>query len=272
MAIGKNNLTLAEFDKAQRRHPQAPRALCFGDSWFQYPPHPTDLNKQLARMFKDTLFLREGVAGRDSAMWKRALPRVQDEIGTYRFDAILLSAGGNDVVGSELGEFVKKPTQPQSPGDVPWGEIPAPVFEHIRLDTFGHALRYAISDIRQVIQIRDLHSPQSLIHVHTYDYVWPWDSPFRLGPLRFGPWIKPWLDAAGLVAPDAQQVVTHWLIDQFARELKALVSQHPNMVLIDSRGTLRTRAQWNDEIHPSAAGFERIARQCWKPRLTGVLR
>ena len=108
MNIGQNNLALPQFAKALEKHPGAWRALCFGDSWFQYVPHPTDLNKQIAKLFKKTLFLKEGVAGRDSAMWKAALPRVQREIGTYRFHAILLSAGGNDVVGSELAEFVKE--------------------------------------------------------------------------------------------------------------------------------------------------------------------
>ena len=155
MAIGRNNLSLVQFHKAK----DARRALCFGDSWFQYPPHPTDLNKQIAKLFKGTLFLREGVAGRDSAMWKAAMPRIQREIGTYRFDAILLSTGGNDIVGEEMQEFVKTPIQPQSPGNSPWGEIPGPVFDHIRLETFEHALRYAIKDIKEVVQCRDLYSP-----------------------------------------------------------------------------------------------------------------
>lgn len=272
MAIGRNNLALPDFDKAVRTtHPTAPRALCFGDSWFQYPPHPTDLNKQIARLFKNTLFLREGVAGRDSAMWKRALPRIQREIGTYRFNAILLSTGGNDIVGSELSEFVKTKDQPQSPGDVAWGEIPAPVFQHIRLDTFGLALRYAVNDIRQVVQFRDLYQPACPVFVHNYDYIWPSGVGYTLGPIKMKPWVKPHLDDVGLTDPVAQRVLTHWLIDQFTRELKAFVSQRANMVLIDSRGTLKTRAQWENEIHPTAAGFERIAKTCWKPKLTGVL-
>ena len=77
MDIRINNLDLARFDAAVARYPAARRALCFGDSWFQYVPHATDLNKRLARLFKQTLFLREGVAGRDSAMWKIALPCVR---------------------------------------------------------------------------------------------------------------------------------------------------------------------------------------------------
>jgi hypothetical protein len=271
MAIGRNNLGLVQFHKALDTHKDARRALCFGDSWFQYPPHATDLNKQIARLFKGTLFLREGVAGRDSAMWKAAMPRIQREIGTYRFDAILLSTGGNDIVGEELREFVKTPFQPQSPGNSPWGEIPVPVFDHIRLETFEHALRYAIKDIKEVVQCRDLYSPLSTIYLHTYDYIWPSGVGYKLGPIRMQPWVKPYLDQVGLTDPKRQRVVTHWLIDQFARELRAFVSQHANMILIDSRGALRSQQQWENEIHPTAQGFESIARRFWKPALSGTL-
>ena len=69
MPAFKNNLTRDEYARGVEKHPKAKRALCFGDSWFQYVPHPTDLNKQLARLFPNTLFLREGLAGRDSATW-----------------------------------------------------------------------------------------------------------------------------------------------------------------------------------------------------------
>jgi hypothetical protein len=270
--IGQNNLALPQFDKAVAKYPAAPRALCFGDSWFQYVPHPTDLNKQIAKLFKQTLFLREGVAGRDSAMWKAALPRIQREIGTYQFDAILLSTGGNDIVGEELKEFVKEASFPQAPGDFPWGEIPGPVFDHILLDTFGHALRYAIKDIKSVIQCRDLYSRNSIIYVHTYDYIWPSGIGYKLGPIKMKPWVKPYLDGVGLTNPGEQRVVTNWLVDQFARELRALVSQTANMTLIDSRGALKTQQQWENEIHPTAAGFESIAKKYWKPALSTVLK
>jgi hypothetical protein len=271
MKIGLNNLALPQFDKAILKHTDAKRALCFGDSWFQYVPHPTDLNKQIAKLFKRTLFLKEGVAGRDSAMWKAALPRVQREIGTYRFDAILLSNGGNDIVGEELKEFVKEASQPQSPGSSPWGEIPEPVFDHIRLETFEHAMRYAIKDIKEVVQCRDLYSRHSIIYLHTYDYIWPSGVGYKLGPIKMKPWVKPYLDRVGLTDPVKQRVVTSWLIDQFARELRALASQHANMIIVDSRGALKARTQWENEIHPTAAGFESIARRYWKPALSAVL-
>jgi len=215
--------------------------------------------------------MSEGVAGRDSARWKLALPRIQREIGTFQFDAILLSNGGNDVVGAELKEFVKTSTQPQSIGSTKWGDIPEEVFDHVRLETFEHALAYVIKDLKEIVQYRDMFSRQSIIFVHTYDYIYPSGIPFKLAGVKAGPWVKPSLDAVQLTDPAAQRVVTSWLVDQFARQLKDFASQTANLRVVDSRGTLSSERQWENEIHPTASGFAAIAKQCWVPALTGVL-
>ena len=270
--IGRNNFTrLADYAAATVDFPDAKRCLAFGDSWFQYPPRPIDIEKQLARTFKGTLFLDEAVAGRDSAQWKLGLPRVQREIGTFRFDAILLSNGGNDIVGDELLEYVKTAAQAQAAGTTNWGPIPSEVFDHVRLELFEHALGYAIADFREVVQYRNMYSPGTIIFVHTYDYIYPSGDPFELGPVTVGPWAKPALDAVGLTDPDQQRIVTNWLLDQFAVALKAFASQNANVRVVDSRGTLSSKRQWQNEIHPTKAGFQLIASECWVPALTGIL-
>ena len=270
--IGRNHFTsLAGYAAATAAFPTAKRCLAFGDSWFQYMPRPIDIEKQLARTFKGTLFLDEAVPGRDSAQWKLGLPRVQREIGTFRFDAILLSSGGNDVVGDELLEYVKTAAQAQAAGTTNWGPIPSEVFDHIRLDRFEHALGYAIADFREIVQYRNMYSRDTVVFVHTYDYIYPSGDPFDLGPVTVGPWAKPALEAVGLVDPDRQRVVTNWLLDQFAIALKAYASQNANVRVVDSRGTLSSRRQWQNEIHPTKSGFALIAAECWVPALTGIL-
>ncbi|MBL8300489.1 MAG: SGNH/GDSL hydrolase family protein [Rhodanobacteraceae bacterium] len=272
MAIsGSNNFDqLPRFDKAVNANPGAPRALCFGDSWFQYPFQAVDLNKQLARHFKRTLFLNQSVAGRDSASWKIGLPQVQRAIADYRFDAILLSGGGNDVVGDELTEFLKTPDQPQSLGSTDWGWLPPVVRDYVRLETFEHALRYAMKDLGQVVQCRDLFSAQSIVYVHTYDYIYPDGRGFK-GKLK-GPWVRPALLAVGLTDAAEQRNLTNWLLQQFRRVLREFVSQHRNLRLVDSLDVLKSKAQWDNEIHPTPAGFRALAEQAWVPALTGVLR
>ncbi len=272
MISGNNNVsTVAKFDVLARKNPSAARALFFGDSWFQYPGKPIDLNKQISRHFRRTAFLNLSVAGRDSASWKRGLPSVQRAIQEYRFQAILLSCGGNDIVGDELAEFVKRADQPQACGTTEWGEIPAAVRDHVRLDRFHCALNYAIADFQEVIDCRNSTSPTSIVYLHTYDYVYPSGKPFTLGPITAGPWVKDALDQVGLTDAKTQRVVTTWLLDQFACRLRRYASVVPNIHVIDSRNTLRSAAEWADEIHPNATGFARIAKRCWLPQLTGVL-
>lgn len=275
MRIPKNNLREQAFNHAVKSYPNAPRALCFGDSWFQYLPHPTDLNSELARTFRSTLFLDEGVAGRDSAMWTRALARIRTAIASYQFNAILLSTGGNDIVGEEMKHFLKTPSTQQTMGTANWGDIPQEVFDHVRLSTLQRALEWILTDIDDVVQIRNLYSPSSILYVHTYDYVYPSGKSLRIGPIKSGPWIKPHMDKyAELHDPIKQRVITTWLLDQFAKHLRAYIQRSAGqpIVLVNSLGTLTKEAQWQDEIHPTRAGFQLIAKSCWKPLLTAVLR
>jgi len=273
MAIAQNNLSrVPDYDKATKANPNAKRALCFGDSWFQYPPNPVDINKRLAKAFRNTLFMNEGVPGRDSVSWKAGLPRIQREIGTYHFDAILLSNGGNDIVGEEMKEFVKKASQAQAAGSTQWGQVPEEVYDHVRLDRFGAALGYAITDIQEIIDYRDATSPESIIFVHTYDNIYPSDKAYKLGPITAGPWVKPALDDVELTDPVKQRIVTNWLLEQFAKALKAYASVKANFRVIDSRGTLASKQQWANEIHPTPAGFAAITTKCWVPQLSGILK
>src|SRR5690242_2547061 len=256
MAIGRNNFDqIGQYQEAVENNPDAPRALCFGDSWFQYVPHPTDLNKQIARFFKGSLFLNEGVAGRDSATWKAALPRIKREIASYAFKTIMLSNGGNDIVGSELREFVKEADRPQAPGSFDWGVLPPQVMDHVRLAAFQCALQYAIEDLIEVVQLRDLYSRDSIIFLHSYAYIWPSGDAFQLGPFKVGPWVAPFLSAVGVTDIGDQRVITSWLVDQFYRRLQVLASQYANIRLIDSRTALPDRRQWENEIHPTRTGF-----------------
>jgi hypothetical protein len=261
------------FKTAVERNPQAKRALFFGDSWFQYPFEAKDLAKQIPRHFKTTLFFSRGVAGRDSAQWKRGLGEIQDLIREYDFDAILLSGGGNDVVGEELKEFVKKEDELQTGGRIDWGgPVPEVVRKHLRLDIFDKALGYAMADLGLVIKLRDRFSPRSFIYVHTYDQIFPDGRGFR-GLTKA--WVQPALKSVGLTDAGQQRELSNWLLAQFARRLEKLVGDNnkksDNMRLINSLGTLTRPAQWENEIHPTDAGFRLIAEKCWVPVLREVL-
>lgn len=248
-------------------HPQWPRAMFLGDSWFQYPPNPIDIHKKLRSTFKKTHFWNDSKAGRESGDIKQIIRRAARALGEFQFNALVLSMGGNDVVGTELVEFVKRADEPQSYGQTRWGVIPPPVRDHIRLSTFEAALAYVVEDYKQVIGIRNREAPHCEIVAHTYDYPWPDGTPFKLLGIKAGPWLKPYLDDVGMTKPADQRETAIWLIDQFARVLNELTSQTSRMRLVDARGTLKTRAHWQNEIHPNKAGFTKLVNEVWKPAL-----
>jgi hypothetical protein len=148
--------------------------MCFGDSWFQYPGFESgDIQKQLPKIFKKTLFFGEGVAGRDSKSYKIGRDRVARALGDYGFTALLLSMGGNDIVGEELREFIKKVDDPQNIGTRQWGVIPPQVRDHIRLSAFQTGLEFLRDDFIEMFERRKIHQPDCDIFVHNYAYIWP---------------------------------------------------------------------------------------------------
>lgn len=262
-----------EFADAVNQKPEWPRAMCFGDSWFQYPGfESSDIEKQLPRIFRKTLFFNEGVAGRDSKSYKIGRDRVARALGDYGFTALLLSMGGNDIVGGELREFVKTASDPQNIGTRQWGVIPPQVRDHIRLSAFQLGLEFLRDDFIEMFERRKTHQPNCEVFVHNYAYIWPSDVGFKLGPFKAGPWVKPFLTEVGLPDVDDQRVVTNWLIDQFTVVLNELASQFPRVHVIDARDALPDKKSWANEIHPKPPGFKLIARDYWAPILDGVLK
>ena len=61
-----------------------------------------------------------------------------------------------------------------------------------------------------------------------------------------------------------------YLIDQFSLRLIDLAALYAGrVVFIDSRGTLAA-GDWANELHPKAAGFNKIAKQRWQPELAAA--
>jgi hypothetical protein len=263
---------IKDFENGIAEHPDRPRVICFGDSWFNYPLKLIDLNKQLERLYRKAYFYNESVLGRESGELKKLRPRLQQLLQHYQFDVLLLSMGGNDVVGSELREFIKRGSEPQDFGTRAWGRVPALVNQHIHLASFESALRYIASDYQQIVDLRNQVRPDCEIVMHNYDYPWPDGKAYKLfGKKLAGPWIKPFMEEVDVNDFASQRLICSWLIDQFTEVQRELASRNQRIRCVDSRGLVIKAADWDNEIHPKRAGFRRIAEVAWKPVLDSLL-
>jgi hypothetical protein len=124
-------------------------------------------------------------------MYKAGRDHVTREIGHGHFTALLLSMGGNDIVGGELPEYVKQASDPQNIGSRPWGVIPWRVRDHIRLLAFEAGLNFLRDGYVEMFQRCRNAKTDCEILVHNCAYIWPNNKAFKLGPFKAGPWVYP---------------------------------------------------------------------------------
>lgn len=233
-----------------------------GDSWFSYFPPPDvldGLRKSIwTRRYKIYGKPKAGAYLNDMVYGGRDLLETFQAIQEHKPDAILFSAGGNDIAGDELFCMLwHRNAQAVSAEGNPI-ELNEKVVTGLIHEVFGKAYRDFISAVRQKAG-RDLP-----VIVHGYDYVIPdgrgWGGGF--GPLP-GPWLDPSLTRKGYDRTkhaDRRRTAINQMIDAFNEMLKALVAEVPNIFHVDLRGTLASN-EWANELHPSQEGFRKVAQR-----------
>lgn len=169
-----------------------------------------------------------------------------------KFDALLFSGGGNDIVGDPMAIWIKD-----------WDPTKSPE-EHINQRHFDAAISLVRAGYEELIDLRDQLSPNTHLFFHGYDFA----IPDGRGICHLGPWLKPTLDLRGFPElpndprkfPDSARIrVVNALLKQFSEVAKVLAGR-PKVTFINTQGTLVQRpSSWHNELHPSAAGFDKFA-------------
>ena len=186
-----------------------------------------------------------------------------------RFDALLLSGGGNDLIGA-TGSLIRKKPAPRSDPALPESYVDMP-----GLQTLLAGVEKAYRDIVALRDSATSLSQGSPIFVHTYDYATPRNAPARFigtAPIA-GPWLYRAFAGSGIEIM-LQQRIADLLIDSLAATLLALDSANatsgkalPAFHVVDTRDTL-VRANptefgnsndWINEIHPNGGGYRKVA-------------
>jgi hypothetical protein len=250
----------AVFAASIKQFPKRLVMITEGDSWFSYP-----LNANLAdyiEMMSDFSLLRLEHNGDEAreilGVGSEQLKKLKYYLKSYPVEALLMSAGGNDLVAGELSKLLGKKANGNT-----WQST-------VQLAKLTSVLDEIVASYTRLLDARDALRPKCVIIAHSYCYFQPTGrkatGPFGL--LHAGPWMRPVLVAKGLDPDTEGREFARYLVDQLHARLVALAAARPRFQVVDMRTVLPVDdVHWADEIHPSGTGFRKLAEQCWRPLL-----
>ena len=232
--------------------------LADGDSWFDYPLggaipliSRTDVIAQLPDVSViQPLILNLAHYG-DDVTTAMGLARVQkisaalDDPDNGKFDAIMFSAGGNDIVGDSFVIWLHDAS-----------DVGGDAAQALDEDRFPAVLGLVKASLLDLCGLRDDRLPGAPIFVHGYDVAIPDGRGVCPG---VGPWLKPSLDYCGWTdLEDATEIVC-MALTRFASMLQGVAADPANnVVYVPTQGTLGS-GDWANELHPTKDGFRSIA-------------
>jgi lysophospholipase L1-like esterase len=239
------------------------KLLAKGDSWFSTGSLPVCNMLQQMQFSKRACILNLAIPGDTAAAMSERIQSWKDDFSQHvgsadapRWDAILMSAGGNDLIDA-LPLLIRGGVNSHRASDY---------VNPAALRTLEQGLTASYS---RIVNFRDRDGSPNRgvpIFVHTYDYTAPSLAPARIYDLIAvdGPWLSPNLRG---VPRHMWVAVSNYLLDRVAETLRSLQETLPNFIVIDTRGTLRGVApettnrsgDWQNEIHPSRAGYRKLA-------------
>jgi hypothetical protein len=259
------------------------RCLAQGDSWFSIGAFPPFLTTNLLfglKLAASTCIVNCAVPGKvlqhmTDTTTNTTFLQILNGALAMRFDGILLSGGGNDLIDAvqstdpdsakRLLRFQAEWGPPASGGARYVSDAGWDVFELHLEDVFGRFIAARDQGINQNVPVI----------FHTYDLVAPRDSGAGFG---FGPWLSKALTGFGVPMTDWNDVSKELLFERLPKLLGKLQQSHPHVHLVETLGTLAlagntdqgATADWQNEIHPTRGGYKQLSAK-WAPVLDAVL-
>lgn len=243
------------------------RFLAEGDSWFSLRGIPTSnlvvcLDLPYPAVVVSCAQPGDTIRRMGEMAKNNGFKRMTDSKLGYRWDAILLSGGGNDLIDA-AGRIIQKLTVGQASKD------PA---AYCDLVVLKNTLDTVVEGYKGIAARRDRKSsscPRCPMVAHTYDWTTPRDAPARFFGLKLkGPWLYKALTKAEVPQP-MWIPVADYLIDSLGTAISELTQSIENFSVAQTCGKLK-RADigsrlisndWADEIHPTMGGYMELAKQ-----------
>lgn len=209
------------------------RVVAEGDSWFQYPFLIDDVVDHLFQPW--AIYCVSGAGDLLSDMARQ--DEVTAAVIAEQPDVLILSGGGNDLLGDgKLVNYLKPHAAGMAPADYVTGKFDDMVATNATI--YGELVSKALTaGARRIV-------------CHSYDYVIP----------HSGRWLGRPMLKLGITDKLTQRAIIRILIDRFHSTLTAMAAGFGGKVAIaDCRGAVADN-EWYDELHPTSAGFAKVAR------------
>lgn len=227
------------------------RLLSEGDSWFQYPEFATiDGWDVIDYLPEDYAIFCRAFSG--DTMTEKVSPghinEMKNLIQSENFNAILVSGGGNDLVGRDIRDTYG---QGLSRFIIDYEEASEEAREKLWIsDRYEKFLGEIMACYEQFFHASIYSKENIVIFVHGYDYAFPQEG---------GPWLYPALVERG-IPEEFWTSIIHRLLEKFNRRLNDIASMHSNnVVYVNCIGAVGDRDEWRDELHAKKDGCVRVA-------------
>jgi len=228
------------FERAKRKMPGKPVVIAEGDSWFLYP----FLVKDTIDYVMEDFPVRSIAAAGDTLENYKNSNQLLTETADIRPEFVLISGGGNDIIGPEIVDILKKNA---GKGLLPQEYLNEKYPE--RRKKLIELYSYFFEELRK-------HHSVKHIFVHGYDYVRA-DQPEEV--IQKG-WVNKYMIEYGIKNAGDRERLIRYLVDNFNSDLEELVSKYDHVSYLNMRGLVNEN-EWYDEIHPNDAGFGKVGSQ-----------
>ncbi|MDX1407892.1 MAG: SGNH/GDSL hydrolase family protein, partial [Saprospiraceae bacterium] len=226
--------------KFYRQRRTAPMIVAEGDSWFLFPkPGVRDTLDYLM----DAYCLLSLAAAGDEVIHYIQQGELLEEVRTHRPDFVLISGGGNDILGAGVQKFLRKDVQH---GSIATDFVDETVFNQ-QMDQLVEGYQMFFDEIKAL-------QSDVVIFIHGYDYIRsnPPENVIRNG------WVAKHMIAAGIKDPAHRGMIIRYIVDAFNALMDKLAQDNDHVRYVDHRNTVENY-EWMDEIHPNNTGYRKVA-------------
>lgn len=266
--IARLRRRLAFFDLVAK-FPNRPVLVSEGDSWFQFPLLIDDTIDHLSRSYNvwsldaagDTLAnMVNGIPAQGGFEFLAGLRRHRDSVRAFLF-----SGAGNDIIG----EDAKTKLPMLEALLLPFNGNTSDIEGHIDGARLAERIRHLRDGYRRIVALvraePGLERLPIIFHGYDYPFPYPFGVNDQRSPVYAGKdqWLGRALAARQIFDIGLRRGIIERLIDHLYEMLNTLATEPgiSNVWIVDCRGALPALDDWNDEIHGTSKGFEKVSKR-----------